>query len=133
MSVKSNRKKPKTPANRVAAKSPAAKLPVVKTAIAKSPAKKSSAAKVSAVKAAANHRGKNHRAPAASAYYVSFSPLRVSIAHDKPKSGSRSGPTATFEEVRGAAIDALVAGIEDAERQLTACKRAASVEALLAL
>jgi hypothetical protein len=75
-------------------------------------------------------RNANHRAPQSTALYVAVSPLNVAITRDKPTSGKPLGPCADFEQAKSAAIDALIAAIEDAERQLAACKRATTIDEL---
>ena len=76
-------------------------------------------------------RSANARAaPPTAAFYVTVSPPRVAIVREKPARNGATGPCPTFEQAKAAAIDALVAAIEDAERQLARCKRANSVDEL---
>ena len=58
------------------------------------------------------------------AYYVTGSMPRVIVSDRKPAGSAEARRFATFEEARRAAIEALVAAIEDAEKQLLALKRA---------
>ena len=56
-------------------------------------------------------------------YYVVFTELKVSISDQKPAApGARR--FATFDEARHAALESIVAAIEDAEAQLVELKRA---------
>ena len=68
--------------------------------------------------------------PANTACYVTVSPPTVSIQRARPKSGHTAGPCEGFEQLKSATLDCLISAIEDAERQLTACKRAATIEQL---
>jgi hypothetical protein len=67
------------------------------------------------------------------AFYVTVSPLKVSIVRGDAKAPQASAAGDEFAHAKAAAIDALVAAIEDGERQLAALKRAAALSDLQAL
>jgi hypothetical protein len=100
----------------------------------KSSTKKSSSAAASKTgKARPAARGaKQNSRPAPAACYVSVAPAKLSIARARPITGDAAACT-TFQQARDAAVESLVAAIEQAERQLTECKRASSIEQLQAL
>ena len=66
--------------------------------------------------------------PKKSTFYVTEASPSI-LSNEKPKEGDAAA-FATFEDARLAAIDRLLQTIEDAERQLTALKRARQFEHL---
>lgn len=98
------------------------------------PAKKAaaSASRKPAKPAAARPKAKS--APAANnGLYVAVASARLAIGESKSALGGPSTACRGFDEAKLAAIDGLIAAIEDAERKLTACKRATTLEDLRAL
>ncbi len=85
-----------------------------------------------ATKAAAP-RSKPGRSPQAPAVYIAVSPACVVISAEKPKGAKAAAACAGFEAAKHAVIGALVGAIEDAERQVAACKRATTIDELRAL
>jgi hypothetical protein len=69
-------------------------------------------------------------APQRAACYVAVSPPTVAILATQPKSIPASGPCDGFEQTKDAALECLIAAIEEAERKLAACKRATTIEQL---
>jgi hypothetical protein len=63
-------------------------------------------------------------------YYLTISPAACTITTSKPRGEQKSQSFSRFEDARLAAIDALLANIEAAERRLIAIKRATSAEQL---
>ena len=72
---------------------------------------------------------KTKSAAAPKGYFVAASGSLVVISDRKPRSGEPERFD-TFEEARQAAIDSLVAAIEEAERRLAALKRARDYDEL---
>ncbi len=85
------------------------------------PSKKKSAKPAAPPAAKANRK---------SQFYVCAPDCAAVISSQKPKNGAHVKTYADFPAARLAAIDALVAAIETAERQLLAIKRASRFEQL---
>jgi hypothetical protein len=64
------------------------------------------------------------------AIYLAASELHVSASSAKPKVGEARGPYVEIAEARTAAMDLLLAAIEQAEARLLVVRRANSLEAL---
>lgn len=95
------------------------------------PAAAKSAPKKSPAKPAAASITPSDNGPASDACYVSVSPATVTISPAKGKAGGAA--CQDFDAAKSAAIEGLIAAIEAAERQLTACKRASTIEGLKAV
>lgn len=62
--------------------------------------------------------------------YISVGDLTVALSSERPKGSQVSGPYVKLEDAKAAALDALVAAIEKAERQLARVRAATSLDAL---
>ncbi|MGD9720969.1 MAG: hypothetical protein AB7O59_02820 [Pirellulales bacterium] len=114
-----------------------AKKPAAAPAATEAPGKKPAGKKIKASKNAAAYQHASPKSalptPASasnSEYFVLISAAKVSIVKSKPNGGAAAAVCRSFEEAKSAAIDALIDAIEQAERQLTACKQAKSIDAL---
>jgi hypothetical protein len=63
-------------------------------------------------------------------FYVSNPPAMVTITNQKPSDATPAKQFTAFDAAKSAAIDALIAAIENAEQELLALKRAASYDQL---
>ena len=116
------RKKAATPKSRPRSETRAAKPPAAQGRGKPTIRKKQTSARTAARKSTDN-----------STCYVTVSPLQITVAGQKPKDAPPSAACANFEQAREAAMDGLLERIEEAERKLLACKRAATLDELRSL
>ena len=75
----------------------------------------------------ATKRAKPKAAKSQPTYYVVATAVCCDVTDEKPPAGNQARGFATFDEARGAAVEALVELIEAAESHLHALKRATSL------